>query len=62
MRIAARDGVGLDRVDLEAATRRGVFVTITPTVCQPVADLAFGLLICLLRSIKAADQPVRAGE
>lgn len=62
LRIIARDGVGLDRVDLQAATKKGVVVTITPTICESVADLTFGLIICLLRKVTTADRLVREGE
>jgi len=62
LKIIARDGVGVDRVDLEAATRNGIVVTITPSVCESVADLAFGFVICLLRKLMTADQLVKAGQ
>lgn len=62
LKIIARDGVGLDRVDLEAATRAGIVVTIAPTVCESVADLAFGLILCVMRRILIADRGVRFQE
>jgi len=62
LKIIARDGVGLDRVDLDVATRRGIVVTITPTICESVADLAFSLITCLFRRIMTADRLVKAGE
>ena len=61
--IIAINGVGVDKVDLELASRRGVRVTTTPGVLtEDVADLAVGLLIGLLRGIPAADAYVRAGN
>lgn len=62
LKIIARDGVGIDRVDLEAATRAGIVVTIAPTVCESVADLAFGLILCVMRRILIADRGVRFQE
>ncbi|MEM3693361.1 MAG: phosphoglycerate dehydrogenase [Candidatus Bathyarchaeia archaeon] len=62
LKIIARDGVGLDRVDLEAATKAGIVVTIAPTVCESVADLAFGLILCVMRRILIADRGVRFQE
>jgi lactate dehydrogenase-like 2-hydroxyacid dehydrogenase len=60
--IIAIHGVGLDKVDLEHARRRGVRVTTTPGVlAEDVADLAVGLIISLLRAIPAADAHVRSG-
>ncbi len=60
LKVIARDGVGLDQVDLKAATRKGVVVTITPAACESVADLAFGLLIAVVRKVFIADRCVRA--
>jgi lactate dehydrogenase-like 2-hydroxyacid dehydrogenase len=61
--IIAINGVGVDKVDLEYAARRGVQVATTPgALTEDVADLAVGLIIGLLRGIPAADQFVRNGE
>jgi D-3-phosphoglycerate dehydrogenase len=62
LKVIAKDGVGLDRVDLKAATENGVVVTISPAVCESVADLAFGLLIAVVRKVFTADRCVRAHE
>jgi len=62
LKIAARVGVGYDRIDVEACTRRGVYVTITPnTLSGAVADLTMGLILCLARPIVEADRYVREG-
>ena len=62
LKIVAINGVGFDKVDLELARSRGVWVTTTPgTLTEDVADLAVGLIISLLRRIPAADAHVRAG-
>ncbi|NOZ75653.1 MAG: phosphoglycerate dehydrogenase [FCB group bacterium] len=50
--IISKVGIGLDRVDIPAATKRGIPVTNTPAAnYQSVADLTFGLLISLARRI-----------
>lgn len=60
--IVAINGVGFDKVDLDAARARGIRVTSTPNVLtEDVADLAVGLTISLLRGIVRADRFVRDG-
>lgn len=60
LKIVARYGVGYDNVDVEACTKRGVYVTITPNVLSDaVADLVFALLFSLTRRICEADKYVR---
>ena len=56
-------GVGHDGIDLEAARRHGVQVSITPDVLDDcVADLAFGLVLATARRIPDADRHVQAGR
>jgi D-3-phosphoglycerate dehydrogenase len=63
LRVIARYGVGLDRVDLEAAKRKGVVVTNTPGAnAVSVAELTVGLMICLARHIVTANKRTKAGE
>lgn len=63
LEIVAINGVGVDRVDLDAARKRGIRVTVTPRVLtDDVADLAVGLAICLCRRICSADAYLRGGE
>jgi phosphoglycerate dehydrogenase-like enzyme len=60
LRIIARPGVGYDTVDMTAATRRGVAVTIAAgTNDQSVADFTFGLLLLATRGIMTAAQSVQ---
>lgn len=62
LQIVANFGVGYDRVDVEAATRRGIVVTNTPDVLtDEVADFTLGLLISTTRRIVAADSFIRSG-
>ncbi|MBS7638373.1 D-glycerate dehydrogenase [Candidatus Bathyarchaeota archaeon] len=60
LRIVARYGVGYDTVDVEACTRRGIYVTHTPGVLSSaVAELTIGLMLCLSRGLVRADRYVR---
>ncbi len=61
--ILATYGVGYDHIDVDAATRRGILVTNTPGVLTAsVADLAWGLLLCIARRVMEADAFVRSGK
>ena len=60
LRIVARTGAGVDTVDLEAAARRGIWVTNTPGATSPaVADFTLGLILCLLRNIPAVARDMK---
>jgi glyoxylate reductase len=62
LKIAAYYGVGYqDRLDVEACTRRGVYVTFTPgALSGAVAELTMGLILCCARQIPQADAYVRS--
>jgi len=63
LRVIARYGVGVDRVDLEAAREKGIVVTNTPGAnSTSVAELAIGLMLSLARMIPLANQETRAGK
>ena len=63
LRIIARYGAGVDRVDLKAAAEAGVVVTNTPVAnSDSVADLAVGLMLAVARRIAVADRIVRHGK
>lgn len=63
LRVVGRAGVGVDNVDREAATERGVVVMNTPTGnTTTTGELAIALLLALARHIPRADRRVRAGE
>jgi D-3-phosphoglycerate dehydrogenase len=60
--VVARFGVGYDSVDVEACTRRGVLVTITPDgVRRPVAVAVLTLLLALAHRLPAKDRLTREG-
>jgi D-3-phosphoglycerate dehydrogenase len=55
--------VGIDRIDVEAATRAGVMIVNAPTGNTiAAAEHTMALMLALLRSIPSADASVRAGE
>src|SRR6202158_5752964 len=61
LRVVGRAGVGVDNVDVETATRRGVLVLNAPggnTIST--AEHAFSLLLCVARKIPQADANVRS--
>src|SRR5438132_167746 len=63
LRVVGRAGVGVDNVDVEAATRRGIVVLNAPggnTIST--AEHAFSLLLCVARKIPQADAAVRGGK
>ena len=63
LRIIARHGVGVDAVDLVAATEGGVVVTTTGSGnTAAVAEYTFALLLSLLRHVVQADVGMRAGR
>ncbi len=62
-KIIARYGIGVDNVDLVAATRAGILVTNVPDYCvDEVSDHALALLLALARHIVSADRAVSAGQ
>ncbi len=63
LRVIGRAGVGVDNIDAEAATRRGIVVMNTPGAnAVAVAELAVGLMIALARQIPRADSTMHAGK
>ncbi|WP_236794297.1 phosphoglycerate dehydrogenase [Amycolatopsis sp. GM8] len=63
LKVVARAGVGLDNVDVPAATARGVLVVNAPTSnIVSAAEHAVALLLAVARRVPAADQSLRGGE
>jgi D-3-phosphoglycerate dehydrogenase len=63
LKVIARYGVGVDRVDVPAATRQGVVVTNTLGAnAAAVAEHTIALMLALARHICHADRAVREGE
>lgn len=60
--IIGRLGIGLDNIDVEAATERGIIVTNVPAYCiDEVSDHAMGLLLACARKIPRFDRSTRGG-
>jgi D-3-phosphoglycerate dehydrogenase len=63
LRVIATPSVGVDHVDVDAATRHGVWVCNVPDYCvEEMADHALALLLALVRGVVELDRSVRAGE
>ena len=62
LQVIGRNGVGLDNIDMDAASKLGI-VVIAPLEANAtsVAELTFGLLLSLARKIPAADASTRKG-
>lgn len=63
LKIVGRAGVGLDNVDVEAASKKGVIVVNTPGGnTMSTAEQTFSLMLSLSRNIAQADQSMKRGE
>src|SRR5271169_891993 len=63
LRVVGRAGVGVDNVDVDAATRRGIIVMNTPggnTIST--AEHTFSMMMALARSIPQAHATMKAGK
>jgi len=63
LKVIARTGVGLDNIDLDAATKKGVYVVFSPYAeTEAVAEHTIALMLALSRSIVVADRETRKGN
>ena len=63
LRVVGRAGVGVDNVDLEAATRKGIAVMNTPGAnAVAVAEQTVGLMLAMARHLCRADALMHAGK
>lgn len=63
LKIIGRAGIGVDNVDLNAATERGIIVMNTPDAnATTTAELAIAHMLSLSRNLPAANQSMRAGK
>lgn len=61
LRVIGRPGIGVDNIDLDAATRRGVVVMNSPTGnIVSTAELTLGLLLACARNLAQADAALKA--
>ncbi len=59
----AREGVGVEHIDVDFAESRGIKVLISPEGSKDtVAEHALGLLLCLMNNLSRADRQVRNGQ
>jgi len=62
-KIIARYGIGVDTIDLDAATQAGIIVTNNPTYCiEEVAEHTIALLLACARKAAFYDRLVRSGR
>jgi len=63
LRVIGRAGVGVDNIDADAATRRGIVVMNTPGAnAVAVAELTIGLMLGLARKVPVANSSMHAGK
>src|SRR5919107_5562432 len=63
LKVIGRAGVGVDTIDVDAATERGIAVLNAPAGNTiSAAELTMALLLALVRKVAAADRSMRAGE
>lgn len=63
LKVIGRAGIGVDNIDVEAATERGMLVLNTPDAnATTTAELAVAHIMSLSRQLPAADRSVRAGK
>src|SRR5437764_7236759 len=63
LRVIARTGIGVDRIDLDAATRRGILVVNTPDgPTESTAEHAVALLLNLCKGVMTGDGILRSGR
>lgn len=63
LRIIARTGIGVERIDLDAATRRGILVLNTPDgPTESTAEHAIALLLNLCKQVAVAERVLRSGR
>jgi D-3-phosphoglycerate dehydrogenase len=60
LRVVARPGIGVDRIDLAAATERGILVLNTPDgPTESTAEHAIALMLSLTKGVAAGDRALR---
>jgi D-3-phosphoglycerate dehydrogenase len=63
LRVIGRAGVGVDNIDVDAATRRGIVVMNTPGAnAIAVAELTLGMMLALARQLPKANATMHAGK
>lgn len=61
-KVVVRAGIGVDAIDIQAATRRGIYVANVPDYCfDEVSDHTLALVLALQRKINILSQKVKGG-
>ncbi|MDK2983859.1 MAG: glyoxylate reductase [Thermococcaceae archaeon] len=62
LKVISTQSAGYDHIDVEAATKRGIYVTkVSGVLSEAVAEFTVGLTIALLRKIAYSDKFIRRG-
>ncbi len=62
-KLIVRYGIGIDTIDIKAATRHGIMVANVPDYCiNEVSDHALACMLALARKLKLSDQRIHEGE
>ncbi|MFC1665440.1 C-terminal binding protein [Pseudomonadota bacterium] len=62
-KVIARTGIGVDNIDVPAATKKGITVTFVPDYCiDEVSDHAMAMLLSMIRKIPFSNQLVQSGR
>ncbi|HIP89115.1 MAG TPA: hydroxyacid dehydrogenase [Thermococcus paralvinellae] len=63
LKVISCHSAGYDHVDVDAATKKGIYVTkVSGVLSEAVAEFAIGLMIALLRKIAYSDKFIRRGK
>ena len=63
LKVIGRSGVGVDNIDVDAATVKGIAVVNSPLAATvSVAELTMGLIIAMSREIPRGDSAMKSGE
>lgn len=63
LKLITRYGIGVDHIDVEAATKHGIYVTNVPDYCQvDVADHALALILSLSQKVVQLNEKVKQGS
>jgi D-3-phosphoglycerate dehydrogenase len=63
LKVISTHSAGYDHIDIEAATKKGIYVTkVSGVLSEAVAEFAVGLMIALLRKIAYSDKFIRKGK
>jgi glyoxylate reductase len=62
LRVIGTMTAGVDHIDVEYATSKGIYVTNSPAASEPVSEVAIGLMLAIARRIVEGDRYIREGK